>query len=80
MVSVLLGQLMMQNGIGYVKNFFSFHKEYGHSDVPRKNTELYRWTKQQEENRERFDHCKLVGTKAEIERKRRLYTLTEIFL
>jgi hypothetical protein len=60
--------------------FLSFHKEYGHSNVPVKNTELYRWTEQQKENFENFDDFKLEGSKAKTERRKRLHTLKEIFL
>jgi hypothetical protein len=62
------------------EEFLSFHKQYGHSDVPMKNTELYRWAEQQKENDEYFDECQLVGTKAKTERRKRLHTLKEIFL
>ena len=60
------------------EEFLSFHKENGHSDVPTKNTELYRWTTQQKENHESFDQCELDGTKANTERKRRLHSLKGI--
>lgn len=61
------------------EEFLSFHKENGHSDVPTKNTELYRWTKQQKENHESFDE-ELDGTKANTERKRRLHSLKAILV
>lgn len=63
------------------EEFLSFHKENGHSHVPVKNIELYRWVGQQKENDEYFDdECQLVGPKAKIERRKRLHTLKELFL
>ncbi len=62
------------------EEFLSFHKENGHGDVPTKNTELYRWTKQQKENHKSFDEYELGGSKAKTERKRRLHSLQAIFV
>ena len=59
------------------EELFLFHKENGHCDVPRKNTELYRWTKHQRENHQSGESNNF-GTKAKIERKRRLETLDKI--
>ena len=59
------------------EELFLFHKENGHCDVPRKNTELYRWAKHQKENHQSGESNNF-GTKAKIERKRRLETLDEI--
>ena len=62
------------------EEFLLFHQKNGHSDVPMKNTELYRWTKEQKENNDRIDQARLIGTKAKTERKKRLHKLKEIFL
>jgi len=60
--------------------FLLFHEKNGHTNITAKNTELYRWTQQQAENRSSIGNCKLVGTKAKIERTKRLDKLKYIFL
>lgn len=60
------------------EEFLSFHEENGHSNVPLKNTELYRWAEKQKENCEYFDQIQLVGTTANNERWKRLRTLKKI--